>query len=98
MKPPIILFWIFGEFNLVSKIGIDLNQILVLNFKSLSKELLVKQTNKIENSKFVQSKFYFINQAKPLQKFKLKSWGASILLWEPTWIFSLILEMLECSK
>ena len=28
MKVPMILFWIFGEFKLVSKIELDLNQFL----------------------------------------------------------------------
>ena len=41
----------------------------------------------------------FWNQAKPSQKFKIKSWGASILLWGPPWIFSLFfLEIFKYSK
>ena len=48
MKLPINLFWILGKFNLVPKIGIDLNQFLILKFISLlGKKLPVANIYKI---------------------------------------------------
>ena len=57
-----------------------------------------KQICKLENSHFGLTLIIFLEPSKPLQKYKLKLWGASLIDWEPPSIIPLFLEMLKCSK